>query len=79
MENFEAVVPRVCQAVNPDLALEVLDVPSGDNGDLAVRELRQPGGEKIIGQRFWVLLLPFKSLPGFRGYDGQGGLLGEER
>ena len=42
VEDLEAVVPSVGESINPNLALKVLDVSSGDDCDLTVRKLRQP-------------------------------------
>ena len=48
MEDLEAVVARVGEAIHSDFALQILDVSAGDDGDLAVRELRQPADKDYI-------------------------------
>ena len=52
VEDLEAVIPSVGETVNPDLALQVLNVTAGDYRDLTVRKLRQSGtqGKLIVCQ-----------------------------
>ena len=63
VDDLQPVVPRVRDPGHgPDLPLQVLDVPTGDDGDLAVGELGQT----------------LQSLLGLWRNDGQSGLLGQE-